>query len=131
MRCQIKPCVTGRSTTSGGRAGRSFTTWQFLTRTTRTSSLPSATPRRRRWRLYAAWQKWAREYSASRKEPQALTTKVEALKNLVAGQSQQLNTLKGQRDAAERAIRNTVEQQFADLEFVASPAAPFWQANDP
>jgi len=86
-----------------------------------------------RWELYAAWHTWAKQYTESRPrtEPTEITAKINALKDGLAERRNQLKTLKEQRDAAERAIRDMVEQQFAELEFVSSPAAPFWLANDP
>ena len=84
-----------------------------------------------RWELYAIWHQWAKRYTESRQEPTEITAKINDLKQQVAARAQQLNTLKGERDAAEQAIRNTVEQQFAELEFVSSPAGPFWLATDP
>ena len=84
-----------------------------------------------RWELYSAWHKWANEYTKSREEPTSLSPIVAALKQVLANETLQLTTAVNQRNAAEFALRNTVEQQFADLDFVASPAAPFWFANDP
>lgn len=84
-----------------------------------------------RWELYAMWQKWAGQYSRTREEPTEITGKINALKQLVSGQAQQLDALKRRRDTAEQAVRDMVQQQFADLEFVTSLAAPFWHSNDP
>jgi len=84
-----------------------------------------------RWELYATWYKWAGQYSESKEEPVEITTIIKGLKDKEADRRNQLRILKTQRDAAERGIRETVEQQFAELEFVSSPAAPFWLPNDP
>lgn len=88
-----------------------------------------------RWELYAMWHTWAKVYAESesrpRTEPKEITSKISALRDVVEDRKVQLGTLKSRRDAAERAVRDAVEQQFADLEFVSSPAAPFWLANDP
>ena len=80
---------------------------------------------------HSAWHKWAKEYTESREEPTSLSPIVAAHKQVLANETLQLTTAVNQRNAAELALRNTVEQQFADLDFVASPSAPFWFANDP
>jgi hypothetical protein len=84
-----------------------------------------------RWELYATWHNWARQYTESRAEPAEITARIADLKQVVADRKDQLATLKAKRDAAERAIREVVEQQFSELEFVSAPDAPFWIANDP
>lgn len=84
-----------------------------------------------RWELYAMWHKWAGQYNQSREEPTEITGKISALKELVSDQTQQIDALKRRRDTAEQAVRDIVQQQFAELEFVTSLAAPFWHANDP
>ena len=83
------------------------------------------------WELYATWYKWAIKYTGSREEPKEITSKISALKDATADRKLQLKALESRRDAAERAVRQMVEQQFAELEFVSSPAPPFWLANDP
>jgi hypothetical protein len=86
-----------------------------------------------RWELYAMWHQWAKQYIGSdpRQEPAEITGKIKDLKQKVDDRGTELTTLEGQRVAKEQAVRNMVEQQFAELEFLSSPAAPFWLANDP
>lgn len=86
-----------------------------------------------RWELYATWCKWANEYCSSpdRSEPVELTQKLNEMKAALGVKIQELNNRKTKRDGMEQELKTMVEKQFADLEFVSSPAAPFWLANDP
>ena len=86
-----------------------------------------------RWELYATWYKQARAFLPERKSElrNQFEDQIDALISLIAAKEKALETVVKQRDGQRQAIELSVQQQFSKLEFVTSPAPPYWQANDP